>query len=68
MAQNHKSETEAKKKEEDEKYNWDTWCGLYGRPMGAYDWRPLPKETEWGMWGLVWVSPEEWWKTPDKTD
>ena len=60
MAEKQKKENE----ENDAKYKWDTWCDLYGKPTEGYEMPGLPKDIEWGMWGLVWVPQDEWWKIP----
>lgn len=62
----HKAEEEATKTEEEAKTAWETWCGVYGRPMGAHSWRGLPPEVEWGNWGLVWVPAQEWWMAKEQ--
>ena len=53
----------ADKAEMDAKAKWDAWCGMYGYPMGYHQMPPAPKEMEWGMWGLTWVDPNDWWTT-----
>lgn len=62
-AEKHKAEA-AKKKAESQ---WGIWCASYGKPSGEHAFPPLPSSNpEWGVWGLVPVSADEWWKAPDK--
>jgi hypothetical protein len=58
----------AERGKKDAERKWDIWCASYGKPSDGYALPPLPASgPEWGVWGLVPVSADEWWKTPDKT-
>lgn len=48
----------------DLEFKWNAWAEVYGKPSGEHQSPPLPKEVEWGMWGLVPVTPEQWWTVP----
>ena len=63
------TKAKADKAEADEKAKWKAWCDKYGYPLGYHSMPPLPKEMEWGMWGLMWVNPNDLWvKKEEKKD
>lgn len=63
-AEKVKAETAKSKASDEEKKKWELWCGLYGTPTGLYQMPALPANPEWGLWSLVWVPQEEWWRAP----
>ncbi|ORX36101.1 hypothetical protein BD324DRAFT_652005 [Kockovaella imperatae] len=58
------TKAKADKEKADAEARWKAWCDIYGYPTNYAQLPPLPKEMEWGMWGLMWVDPNEWWTKP----
>ena len=62
------SETKKAGDAKGEASKWKAWTDLYGKPGGDHSMPPLPKPVEWGNWGLMRFSADEWWPAPKEEE